>query len=592
MFRPQAPRHLSRCLRPISASLTFVLLASFLLLGLPAGTLAASSRQVGLPQITAPAAILVEYPSGRVLYAKNAHKRLPEASTTKTMTALLALQRVALTEVVTATAADLVGESTMGLVEGEQQTVHDLLYGLLLPSGNDAAMALARYVGSGLKEPAGAGPVDRFVALMNRQAQQMGLMDTHYMNPHGFDDPDHYSSAYDLASIAWYDLHNPTFNEVISQSAHTVPGHSLVNTNGLLTRYAGADGVKTGWTDNAGNCLVASATRNGRRLIAVLLGEPHGYVWDDSAALFDYGWTQDGASATDTLTIARRAELLWFLATNLPTPLPTPRPTATPLPTTTPVSSGFSLPNLFQPAAPAPPAARLSGGGGNAGPAPAPPAAPDTPAWLWSLLAVPVGALLLVLAGPRLARRWPGLGPNPARPLLVTGAGAQSGAGTAAPTAAPPTAPPPPAPVSPATAGAAGRPPPMAPYLPATSTAPGAKSAAGKAPAGAAPTDLPRINLLNERDAATRAQRAIALAYRGQEGSSLAEFLRVVKSNPDFEFGTLPGFYDMPAAGYLALARAYLENDRPQYAAALLKLGRETYPDDRPLSRLLAETTV
>ncbi|MDQ6747164.1 MAG: D-alanyl-D-alanine carboxypeptidase, partial [Candidatus Dormibacteraeota bacterium] len=237
------------------------------------------------PTITAPSAILVEYPSGKILYAKNPHQRLPEASTTKTMTALLALQRVALTDVVTATAADLVGESTMGLAEGEQQTVMNLLYGLLLPSGNDAAMVLARHVGNGLKEPATADPVARFVALMNAQAAQMGLTDTHYMNPHGFDDPNHYSSVYDLASIAWYDLHNPVFNEVVRQAFHDVPGHSLQNTDEMLTRYPGADGIKTGWTDIAGNCFVGSATRNGRRLITVTLDEPHGFEWPDNSAL-------------------------------------------------------------------------------------------------------------------------------------------------------------------------------------------------------------------------------------------------------------------------------------------------------------------
>src|SRR5205085_6128111 len=114
------------------------------------------------------------------------------------------LQRTRLSDNVTIVADDLVGESTMGLVEGETQTVQDLLYGLLLPSGNDAAMALARHIGESLREPADAKPVDRFVALMNRTAQQMGLADTHFANPHGFDDPDHYTSPYDLASMTWY----------------------------------------------------------------------------------------------------------------------------------------------------------------------------------------------------------------------------------------------------------------------------------------------------------------------------------------------------------------------------------------------------
>jgi hypothetical protein len=132
--------------------------------------------------------------------------------------------------------------------------------------------------------------------------------------------------------------------------------------------------------------------------------------------------------------------------------------------------------------------------------------------------------------------------------------------------------------------------------------APVAESAAVAAPAarparggkngkpGAAPTPPPRrVNLLTGEDLNTRAERAIALAYRGQEGSSLAEFLMIIKTNPEFEFGALPGFYDMPAAGYMALARAYAEHDRRRYATALLKLALESYPDDRPLARMLAE---
>ncbi|HMA35105.1 MAG TPA: D-alanyl-D-alanine carboxypeptidase family protein [Chloroflexia bacterium] len=513
MFRPPALRSSSRSL-PSRSILGLLLVLLTLALGVPAVGHAAPPAQAAPPQIGAKAAIVVEYPSGRILYAKNAHQRLPEASTTKTMTALLVLQRIAVTDVVTATADDLVGESSMGLVEGETQTVHDLLYGLLLPSGNDAAMALARTVGSGLKDPPDAGPVDRFVALMNRQAQQMGLQDSHFMNPHGLDDPNHYSSAYDLASITWYDLHNPTFNEVVSQVFHTVPGHGLRNTNEMLTRYPGADGVKTGMTDAAGNCLITSATRDGRRLIAVVLGEVFGHTYPDTTAILDYGFSQQPDDSTDTLTVARRAELLWYLSAAIPTPLPTPRPTATPTPSPVP-SGGLNLAGFLAPIV-APAAGPATAGGGP--PAPA----GNAPAWLWSLLAVPAGGLLL----------WA--------------------------------------------------------YL---QWAPGRRRAA-PAPARSSPAvPLPprRVSLLDGDDLATRAQRAIALAHRGQEGSSLAEFLAIVQRNPEFEFGAVPGFYDMPAAGYLALARAYGETDRRRYASALLQLGQETYPDDGAIRRLRAE---
>jgi D-alanyl-D-alanine carboxypeptidase (penicillin-binding protein 5/6) len=508
----------------------------------PAQTAPPTPAQVDLPKVTARAAIVVEYPSGRILYAKNPHQRLPMASTTKTMTALLALQRVSLTDVVTATAGDLVGESSMGLVEGEERTVGDLMYGLLLPSGNDAAEALARHVGEGLKEPADAGPVGRFVALMNQQAQQMGLADTHFMNPHGLDAANHYSSVYDLASIAWYDLHNPTFNDIVHQVYHTVPGHPLKNTNELLSSYDGADGVKTGLTDNAGNCLVASATRDGRRLISVVLHSSP-FAVPDTTALLDYGFAQPPAPDTaDTLTVARRAQLLWYLADAVPTALPTPRPTATPAPAIDGLLSGL----LGAAAAPKPSGATGAVSAASRSGTPA----PDPTPWIVSLVALALGALLLV-----------GFTRRRGRPAVV--ALPATGPAVANPTVA----------------------------QAATTAGPAVAKAANPGKTSPKPPPAPprRVNLLDPDNPTARAQRAIALAYRGQEGSSLAEFLMVVKQNPEFEFGTLDGFYDMPAAGYLALARAYVENDRRRYADALLKMARETYPDDKALERLAAE---
>jgi serine-type D-Ala-D-Ala carboxypeptidase (penicillin-binding protein 5/6) len=549
VFPPQALRPPDLLMLMIRRALYLVLVLTVLALSGPVALAATPTptptpapAQANLPKVTARAAIVVEYPSGRILYAKNLHQRLPMASTTKTMTALLALQRVSLTDVVTATASDLVGESSMGLVEGEQRTVSDLLYGLLLPSGNDAAEALARHVGEGLKEPADAGPVGRFVALMNRQAQQMGLADTHFMNPHGLDDPGHYSSVYDLASIAWYDLHNPVFNDIVKQVYHTVPGHPLKNTNELLSSYDGADGVKTGLTDNAGNCLVASATRGGRRLISVVLHSSP-FAVPDTEALLDYGFAQPPAPDTaETLTVARRAQLLWYLADAVPTALPTPRPTATPGPPMDGLLSGL-LGNATSPK-PAAATGAVSAASRSGTPA------PDPTPWLVSLLAIALGALVLIGFARR--RRAPAMvalptgSPAGAKPTVT------QAATTAAPVAARPANPGKPAP----------KPPPAPPR---------------------------RVNLLDPDNPTARAQRAIALAYRGQEGSSLAEFLMVVKQNPEFEFGTLDGFYDMPAAGYLALARAYVENERRRYAAALLKMARETYPDDKALERMAAE---
>ena len=209
-------------------------------------------------------------------------------------------------------------KSTMGLVSGEQQTLHNLLYGMLLPSGNDAAMTIARYLGShvGATGPVQGDPVARFADMMNMRASQLGLTDSHFVNPHGLDTQGHYSSAYDIASLAWYALHIPTFNEIVRTAQYDAPGHPLLNTNEMLTRYPGADGVKTGWTDGCGLCLVTSATRDGHRLISVVLNAPRWY--SDSTALLDYGFAELAASPSDPnaelLSISRRDTVAWLLA--------------------------------------------------------------------------------------------------------------------------------------------------------------------------------------------------------------------------------------------------------------------------------------
>src|SRR5688572_7230554 len=188
-------------------------------LALPSSAYAQTEAQTQTlpePQIGARAALLVEYPSGRILYAHSEHERLAPASTTKILTAILAIEYGKLEDVVSVAESDLVGESSMGLVSGEQLTMHELLYGLMLPSGNDAAAAIARSLGekSTSPDPTLANPGSRFIAMMNARVNQLGLENTHFMNPHGLDEADHYSSAYDLASLSWYALHLPTFNEV------------------------------------------------------------------------------------------------------------------------------------------------------------------------------------------------------------------------------------------------------------------------------------------------------------------------------------------------------------------------------------------
>lgn len=221
--------------------------------------------------IPAKGAVVMDAATGRVLFAKNANGRLPMASTTKIMTSLLALEQPDLDEpfVVDSQAIHVEGTS-MGLQEGDTVTLRTLAYGMLLPSGNDAANAAAVRI---------AGSQEAFADRMNEKARELGLEDTHFVTPSGLDAPGHYTSAYDLAVLAAYALENPDFREICGQQKANVeygnPPYSrwLTNYNKLLERYPYAIGVKTGYTDDAGNCLVTAAEKDGTTLIAVTLNQ-------------------------------------------------------------------------------------------------------------------------------------------------------------------------------------------------------------------------------------------------------------------------------------------------------------------------------
>src|SRR5438874_125419 len=229
----------------------------------------------GPPVVTSRSAILVDAGTGAVLWQKHPHVRRPVASTTKIMTGTLVLERLPLDHVVKIAPGvprtPLVRE---GLRAGERVPVWKLLDGLLIFSGNDDALALA---------VAAAGSRPKFLDLMNEKARALGLRDTHFTSVSGVIDDGNYSSAWDLAALTRYAMRDPRFRKIVrtriarvSWSAPTY-GKVYVNKNGLLGTYGGADGVKTGWTTIAGHCLVASATRGDRRLIAVLLhsGNPY-----------------------------------------------------------------------------------------------------------------------------------------------------------------------------------------------------------------------------------------------------------------------------------------------------------------------------
>lgn len=230
--------------------------------------------------VSAQNAILIDAATNRVLYEKNADSRALIASTTKIMTALVVCEQCnVLDRVRIPKEAVGIEGSSMYLRESEVLTVQDLLYGLMLHSGNDAAAALAIYCG---------GTIADFAQLMNDKAHRLGMTGTHFENPHGLDSPGHYSTARDMAILAAYAMKNPIFYKTVSTKTVTAAGRSLRNHNKLLWRVTGADGVKTGFTKAAGRILVSSATRQGRRLIAVTMNDPND--WADHAAMIEDGF--------------------------------------------------------------------------------------------------------------------------------------------------------------------------------------------------------------------------------------------------------------------------------------------------------------
>ncbi len=216
-----------------------------------------------VPQINARSAIVIDADSGRVLFEKNAYVKRPMASTTKIMTAIVALENGNMDDIVKVSknAASIWG-SLMHLSAGEEITLKELMYGLLMRSGNDAAIAIGEHI---------AGSVDHFLEMMNQKAKEIGALNTNFTSPHGLDNTGHYTTAYDLAIITRYALNIPLFNEIVKTKSIQVGNRFLTNTNEMLTSYEGANGVKTGYTGKAGRCLVTSATRDGRRFISVVL---------------------------------------------------------------------------------------------------------------------------------------------------------------------------------------------------------------------------------------------------------------------------------------------------------------------------------
>lgn len=270
--------------------LSFALCAAFSFTLFTDSVNAADREESSQPEISAESAIVIEAESGRVVYEKNAYEKRPMASTTKIMSALIALEQENIDEYFTVDSEAIKVEgSSMGLSEGDKVTLRTLCYGMMLPSGNDAANAAAVKI---------AGSIENFAVLMNNKARELGLENTNFVTPSGLDDytDEHYSTAYDMAKLAAYAMQNDQFREICSQSSAKVtfgnPPYDrwLTNNNKLLKMCEGVVGVKTGFTDKARRCLVSACERNGVTLICVTLNAPDD--WNDHASLYDYGFSK------------------------------------------------------------------------------------------------------------------------------------------------------------------------------------------------------------------------------------------------------------------------------------------------------------
>lgn len=246
-----------------------------------------AATPINEPQINARAAIIYDRSTKQIIWGKNEMEKRAMASTTKIMTAIVVLENANLDDVVTISKkAAGTGGSRLKIRAEDKITVRDLLYGLMLRSGNDAAVALAEHVGES---------VEGFAGLMNKKAEQIGLKNTHFVTPHGLDDENHYTTAYELAILTDYALENSTFKKIVNTKSTQIRINenpmNIYNTNELLGVLPGVDGIKTGFTNNAGRCLVTSCTREKNQIITVVLGcDTKKQRTSDSTKLIEYAY--------------------------------------------------------------------------------------------------------------------------------------------------------------------------------------------------------------------------------------------------------------------------------------------------------------
>ncbi len=509
------------------------------------------------PQITAQYAVVVDADTGSILYDKSKDTPTAPASLTKIFTAIYALEAAPLDRKLTVDQSDLVGESSMGLRAGETVSLKTALYGMLLPSGNDAAMTIAQNLGA---EP-GDTPqqsVERYVGWVNEMAARLGLSNTHLLNPHGLDQPGHETTARDIAAITMYALKNPEFRRIIATPYYTGDGHEMYQVNRLLGNYQGLIGGKTGITDNAGFCLVEVAERSGHTIIAVVMHSTDAAWYQDATTLLDYGFTSlgSGQPISDTGRIVLSPVLV--------------QP-GTPELAATPQTTGDGAVNS------APSHLSVNQVSDNVAVVSHNLLAPDASgfSWKWpltslvtmlALLAVllnyPVvigaGSLLWRHGGPsgRLfkhriapAKRWPAAQSQPVR-RNSTRASSRRRRTTPAPS--------------------------LAPVAIAE-----VHQSSGLASTNSWQSDIS----LNAAE--TIGTRAVRLARRGDYHAASSEFMRALRTDSTFDLTRCSGFWGMQPAGYIAAARAYAINDRTSDAKSLLTVVKLGCSSPREIESLL-----
>lgn len=514
------------------------------------------------PTITGKYAIVVDADTGQILFDKSMITPTAPASLTKIFTAIYALESAPLDKTLTVVPSDLVGESSMGLAAGDTVTLETALNGMLLPSGNDAAMTVAQNLGA---EP-GDTPtqsVARYVGWVNEMASRLGLSQTHLVNPHGLDQSGHVTSAHDLAGIMMFALKNAEFRKIVGTPEYNGDGFQLIQANRLLGSYPGLIGGKTGITDNAGYSLVEAANRGGHTIIAVVMDSTEADWYNDATALLNYGFDvlSTGQAPAGLPTIALSPVVIQPGTLGV---APPPKPAATPA--TSSATSALSVHQVNENVAVV--RHNLLGAGSSQF------------SWKW-----PVTSLISMIAVLALALNYP----------IVIGAGSlvwrhgnPSKRKRALPVAAPPSAE-----RTRSRSRRRSRPRQRQPsstheepfaqpafYPQDTSRSDDAVYAYG------GPSE-PNVVPLNAAE--TIASRGVRLAIRGDYHAATSEFLRALRTDSTFDLSRSPSFWAMQPAGFVAAARAYALTDRTADAKSLLTVIKLSCGSHKELESLLRQ---